>query len=182
MKINNKICFSVFTASCLIAIATCAICGLAILNSFAWSLIAISSIVFGWAILSPIMLYPRKGFYISSIVLSLLIIPFLYILSILLDVKEVFSIGWVMAIIGIIFLWGVIGICCKLRRRPYLAAGFSVLLSAPICLVTNLTLAKMLPQTANDTHGNVTSVILLLVISAALFLAQYLKGGKTQKK
>lgn len=180
MKLNNKIYFSIFTASCLIAIVSCGICGLAIPNSFAWSLIAISSIIFGWLILSPIILSPRKGFYIGSIILSVLIIPFLYILSILLDVKEVFLVGWVMAIIGIIYLWCIIGICYKFRKRPYLAAGLSALLSAPVCLIVNLTLAKLLPQSNNNIQSNIASVILLLAISAALFLVQYLKSGKTQ--
>lgn len=179
---NNKICFGVFTISCLIAMLTCAICGLAITNGLSWSLIAIASIIFGWLVLSPMVAFLRKGFYISSTILSLLIIPFLYLLSILLDIKEVFSVGWVMSVIGVIYLWCVIGICCKFKQRPYLAAGFSVLLAAPVCLLVNLILSKMFTQSTIDARENILSAILLLVISAILFLVQYIKSSKTHSK
>ncbi len=182
MKVKNKICFGIFTAGCLIAIIVCAICGLAIKTNFAWSPIAISSVIFGWLILSPMILRPRKGFYISSIILSILIVPFLYILSILSGIKEVFFVGWIMAIIGVVYFWSVIGICHKSSKKPYLAAGLSVLLAAPICLVINLILAKMFPQPDENMPEYALSMIILLAISGALFLAQYIKSSKTQRE
>jgi len=174
---NNKIRLAIFTIACLIAIAVCAICDLAITQSFSWSLIPITSIIYSWLVLLPAILQVNKWIYKSLAILSVLIIPFLYLLSIFLKTEEIFSIATITSIIGIIYLWCVAGIWHRFSKQKYLAAGLTVLLATPVSLAINLILSKMLFQPLLD-PWDIFSICLLLIISAILFTANYSKHHK----
>lgn len=80
---KNGIISILFSAALLIGIMVCLICNIAISGNLTWSLIPAGSIVFAWAICFPSMILGKKGIIVSLISLSVLIIPYLFLLSIL---------------------------------------------------------------------------------------------------
>lgn len=56
----------VLTALSLIAIITCTICDMTISGGLTWSLLTICCIVFGWAIIMPVLTIHKKGVFYSA--------------------------------------------------------------------------------------------------------------------
>lgn len=171
IKIN--IIFSViFSASLLIGIIVCMICDLALTGGLTWSLIPISSILFTWAIVFPAVMAGRRGVFrslvISFIILSILIIPFLYVLSVILSVKAVFSIGAVMSVFSILLLWVIVGFFSRFRNRRLFATGLSLFLIIPFDFIINFTLSKMLAE-PRDYVWDVLTAFILLILSITFF-------------
>lgn len=107
---GNMIIAILFSLTCLIGIIVCLICNLAISGNLSWSLIPASSIVFAWVLSFPGIILGKRGIIISLISLSVFILPYLFLLSNILKTKEIFSIGAVMAIVSIVFLWIIAGV------------------------------------------------------------------------
>ena len=94
---NVVICF-IYSLTLMVGIVVCVICDIALSGGLTWSLIPLSSIIFAWVISFPVIILGKRGIAGSLISLSLFILPFLYILSRLVNVSSVFSIGAVMAV------------------------------------------------------------------------------------
>lgn len=77
-----------FSILLLVGIIVCAICDVAISGAFTWSLYPISSILFVWFVFMPLIKYGSKGTLGSLTAFSILIIPFLYVLSKIIDNNE----------------------------------------------------------------------------------------------
>ncbi len=142
---SKKFLVFIFSALFMTAAAVCLICDIAISGGVTWSLIPAVSIVFGWAVCLPGIRFGKKGIVGCFVWLSALIIPYLFVLSRLIKVGQVFTIGGVMAVISIVFLWMVIGVFRKMgsRRKPA-AFGVSYLLTVLFVAVINLVLSKMI--------------------------------------
>lgn len=82
----------VLSIAALVGIMVCLICDGATAGSFTWSLIPLASIVFAWAVTIPLVALGRKGGAVSLAILSIVIAPFLYALSMLTHTGEVFDI------------------------------------------------------------------------------------------
>lgn len=177
MEIKNKLYFSIFTAICIIAAIICVICDFAISKTLTWSLISISSIIFAWLILLPSMILKKKTVIATLLSITIFIVPFLYILSVLTIKKEVFSVGAIMSIIGVIYLWVITGVFQKFKQRKYIATGISILLAIPVCLIINLTLSKIMLEPIIDIW-DILTVFILLTISIILFIINYYKSKK----
>lgn len=67
-KVQNRIksiqtvCACAFTLLLIVGIAVCAICDMAISHTFTWSLYPISSIIFAWLVLIPMIRFGEKSF------------------------------------------------------------------------------------------------------------------------
>ena len=66
-----------------IGILVCCICDVAISGTLTWSLITLSSILITWIASFPVILLGKKGVLVAMVAISILILPFMYILSIL---------------------------------------------------------------------------------------------------
>ncbi len=174
-NINKNVVISIiYTITMAIGIMVCFICDVAITGTLTWSLITFNSIMFAWIISFPVILLGKKGVLIALIVCSIFVFPFLYILGALIKVREVFSIGAVMAIIALAFLWGVYILFKRFAGRKMLSAGLAVLLAIPFTLVVNITLSKMVGEPAIDVF-DVMSGFVLLIVAAAFFFGDYAK-------
>lgn len=156
-----------FSAVLLIGIIVCAICDMAISGGFTWSLFPISSILFAWFILFPIIRFGTKGIVGSLTALSILIIPFLYMLSLLIAHSSlIMPIGIRMSAIALIFLWIIWGIFKMRSTRKLFASAITLLLVIPFNLFINLTLSKMIDEPIIDIWDIMNSAIF---ITAAIF-------------
>lgn len=161
---KNKIIAILFSATLFIGIAVCLICDIAISSGLTWSLIPVSSIAFAWMISFPGIILWKKGIAASLISLSVLIIPYLYLLSRLVRTHTVFSIGTAMTIPGIIFLWLVFLIFNRVEKnRKLIACGLSLCSAVPVVFIINLILSNMIGEAILDVWDVLTIFLLLLL-------------------
>ena len=99
-------------------------------------------------------------------------VPFMYILSVLIKVSEVISIGAVMSVITLAFLWIMYVLYYRLKERKLLATGITFLITIPYSFLVNITLSKMIGEPAIDVW-DILSVFILLVIAFVFLIADY---------
>lgn len=167
---KNTVLSIVYTAVMVLGIFVCCICDAAISGTFTWSLISLSAILFAWLVSVPILLLGKRGVLASMISVSLFLIPFIYILSVLIKVKAVFSIGVWMSVLALVFLWVLFALYHRLKDRKLLAAGITFLLVIPLNLLVNLTLSKLLGEPMIDIWDMIS--MLILVVLAAVFIVR----------
>lgn len=169
---KNTIISTIYTIAMVIGILVCCICDIAISGTLTWSLIVLSSILVTWIASFPVILLGKKGVLVAMIAISILVIPFMYILSILIKVNEIFSIGTIMSIISLIFLWIVYVLYYRLKERKLLATGITFLFAIPFTILINSTLSKMIGEPAIDIW-DILSVFILLIVAVAFFIGDY---------
>lgn len=172
MKINLIVSI-LFSIMLLTGMMVCLICDLAISRKLTWALIPIGSMAFAWVVFFPGIVLGKKGITVSLISLSVFIIPYLYLLSVLIKVKEVFSIGTVMAALSIIFLWLIFAAFRRIGKiRKFAALGMTFLLSIPFMFIVNVTLSKMIAEPVCDLW-DILSAFILLVSAGLSFICDY---------
>ena len=155
------------------AIITCLIVDLAISGTFTWSLIPVSACVFAGFVLTPITKNGVKGIVPSIIILSILIMPFLFVLSLLINSGEMFMhISIWMSVISIVYIWSVVAVFKMLKLRKLLASAVSLILLVPLSLTVNTLLASIAGTPLFDVW-NALSFVILAVIVAILFFFDF---------
>lgn len=172
---KNVIISIIFSAILLIGLMVCTICDVAISGNLTWSLIPISSIIFTWVVSFPITILGKKGILGSLMSISIFIIPYLYILSSLIKAKAVFSIGAIMALISIMYMWFIFWIFNRLKIRKLFATGITFLLSIPYMLLINVILSRMISEPIIDLW-DILSIFILLIFSFVFFVWDYAKN------
>ena len=172
---KNVIFSILFSVTFFIGIMVCLICDIAVSGNLTWSLISVSSIVFAWVISLPSIILGKKGIAVSLASLSVFIVPYLYLLSMLIKVKSVFSIGTVMAVASIVFLWLIFAVFSHIgRTRKLFALGITFLLTIPFELIINMLLSKMIAESAVDVW-DILSIFILLILAFVSFIFDYAK-------
>ena len=118
----------------LIAIITCVICDYFINEQLTWSLIVISSLVASWLLLLPLFKLKEKVVKSFLIVLSVIIIPYLAVLSMILKSSSVFSLGTSISVASLVGLWCIYGVFLKYFHRKFYAMGITFLIIIPLAL------------------------------------------------
>ena len=172
---KNVIISILFSVSLLIGIMVCLICNIAISGNLTWSLIPVSSIVFAWVISFPSIILGKKGIVVSLISLSVFIIPYLFLLGNLIKVKEVFSVGAVLAVTSIAFLWIIAATFNHIgKTRKLIALGTTFLLAIPFVIIVNVMLSKMIEEPISDIW-DMLSIFILLIFAFVSFICDYAK-------
>lgn len=158
----------------------CVICDLAISGELSWSLYPISAIVFTWLVFYPVLKWGKKGILGTMISLSVLIIPFLFVIDVLVKSNDmILPIGSRMAVISIAYIWGVYLIFSKTKKRRWLGVALACLLAIPIDILINISLAKLISLPIM-TNGDIFEVILLAVLAAGFFVMDYMNQRKSR--
>lgn len=172
---KNAVISLLFSATLLIGIMVCLICNIAISGNLTWSLIPISSIVFVWVVSFPSIILGKKGMLISLISLSAFVIPYLFLLSRLIKVKEVFSVGVIMAVASILFLWVIAAIWNRVgKTRKLIALGMIFLLAIPFMVIINVILSRIIVEPVLD-MWDMVSIFILLILAFISFICDYAK-------
>lgn len=167
-----------FSILLLVGIIVCAICDVAISGAFTWSLYPISSILFVWFVFMPLIKYGSKGTLGSLTAFSILIIPFLYVLSKIVDNNLIMTIGIRMSLFSIAYLWCVYLIFRRLKEQKIIATAFSLLLAISLHIAINVSLAEILSVPLFDIWDALSfSVIVVSTITS--FLIDYFKMHKS---
>ena len=170
---KNVIISILFSATLLIGIMVCLICNIAISGNLTWSFIPVSSIVFAWVITFPSIIWGKRGIIVSLISLSVFIVPYLFLLGSLLKVKEVFSVGAVMAVASIIFLWIIVAVFKRMERK-LAALGTTFLSAIPFMIIVNVILSKMMDEPVLDVW-DMLPIFILLILAFVSFICDYAK-------
>lgn len=137
--------FASLSAAFFIGILTCAICDWCIEGAFTWSWYPVSSILFAWAVLAPAVLMERGGVGTSLGVLTLLILPYLYVLSLLVgDSRLMMALSIPCAAIGMGYLWAIYLLFRFLPHKRCLSGAISLVLAVPVSFLINLVMANLL--------------------------------------
>lgn len=172
---KNTIISMLFTVTLLVGIMVCLICNIAISKNLTWSLIPVSSIVFAWVIAIPSILLGKRGVKVSLVSLSVFTIPYLFLLSRLIRVHEVFSIGAVIAVISIIFMWIIAAVLFRLgTAKKFIGSGIAFLLAIPFTFIINIILSKIIGEPVIDVWDMLTAFI-LLILAFVSFICDYAK-------
>lgn len=166
-----------FSILLLLGIIVCSICDLAISGTFTWSLYPIFSILFVWLVFVPLIKFGRRGIPRALTVFSILIIPFLYVISKIIGNNLIISIGIRMSLFSIAYLWCIYLIFRRLKNRKIMATAFSLLLAIPLCIIINISLAKILSVSFFDIW-DVLSFAIIIVCAIILFIVDYFKRNK----
>lgn len=169
---RNAVISIVYTVTMVIGILVCCICDIAISGTLTWSRITLSSILFTWIASFPVILLGKKGVFVAMVAVSILIVPFMYILSVLTKANEVFRIGGITSVITLVFLWIICILYHRLKERKLLATGITFLLAIPFTFLINTVLSKMIGEPPVD-MWDILSVFILLIIAVAFLIADY---------
>ena len=180
---KNVVISTLFTITLLIGMMVCVICDITITGNLSWSLISMTSIVFVWVISFPSIMFGKKGIVKSLISLSVSIIPYLYLLSRILKVKELFPLGTAISLIILVFLWIMLAVIYRIgKTRKLIALGTITLLAIPLVVIINVLLFKTTETPLFDVW-DFMAIFLLLIIAIALFIYDYLeKKGLLKSK
>lgn len=172
---KNTMLSILFSITLFIGILVCLICNLAVSGRFTWAFIPVSSIVFAWLVAFPAIFLGTKGILGSLLSLSICIVPYLFLLSRFTKTKEVFSIGTVMAVISILFLWILAAVFHRTgKAKKSIAFGISFLAAVPFMFLINGALAKLIAEPLWDVWDLLT-VFLLLFLSFFCFFFGFRK-------
>lgn len=163
----------------LLAITTCIICDFFITGGFDWSFIVILSIVSFW-IFTPFIVRKENSIRNALIVLSVICVPFLFILSLILDKQLVFTLGGCIAFICVLSLWGIYFIFLRYQRQPFLAFGHAFLLTIPL-IVAIVWMSELFMKSKSDTiyQGSVLfQLFMSSLLAISCFVIAYLKKSK----
>ena len=162
-KSKNKIIPFTFSTILMTGIITCLICDLSISGSLTWSLISVSSICFAWLLIFPGIILGKDRVAVSLISLSIFVVPYLYLLSILIRTEAIFSIGSATAVVSIVFLWITYAVFRLTKKeRKSVALGIIFLLAIPFVFVINVILSKMISEPVCDMWDLLTFFIMLI--------------------
>lgn len=161
-----------FSLLLLLGIIVCTICDMAISGGLTWSLYPISSILFSWLILIPIVKCGSKGIVGSLVSISIFIIPFLYLISIITSNSMIILTGSRISVLSAVYLWCVYFIFKALNTRKIKAMAFSLLLSIPLCLAINAVLSKYISEPLLDIW-DIVSFGIITAGAAVLFALDY---------
>ena len=84
-------------------------------------------------------------------------------------VNEIFSIGAIMSIISLAFLWIIYVLYNRLKERKILATGITFLLAIPFTLLINSILSRMIGEAEIDIW-DILSIFILLIIAVAFII------------
>ena len=177
---KNTVISVIFTVTMIIGIMVCCICDIAITGALTWSLTALSSIIFAWIISFPIILSGKRGILGAILSLSIFIIPFLYIMSILVNNTAVFRIGSIVSIPALIYMWTVYALYTRFGNRKMLATGISFFLAVPFMFSVNMLLWKMIAEPILDIW-DILSAFILLTAAFSFIFWDYARNRKISK-
>ena len=161
--------FVALTFSCVLAALICFICEFAISQSLTWSLIVFASLVLGWGILAPLLVAGKKRFQKSLLALTILIFPYLGVLSgLVAPGRVVFRLGSAVSAVSLAYLWLGFLLFSRLRGHRWSAVGVLALLAFPHTMAVNAFIPYFLPG-ETSTNNILVNLFACLLLAALCF-------------
>lgn len=179
LEVFRKNFYLVMSACFILALGVCLICDICTSGSLTWSLIVAASLLFAWLLLLPVYLPGTNIIRRSLIILSLSLIPYLFILGLLLKVPMVYTMGTVISVISLVTLWCVYAVFTRLSHRIFCALGIFFLLVVPCSIGINVVVALFTRAPLGSAFGtNNLTYILLLLMAVLCFGVNFLASHR----
>lgn len=178
---TRRLAFVLWSVTALAAIFVCLICDYFTSERLAWSFIPSLSIVAAWCILLPCFIAKRKIVFKILLTASIIPIPFLALLSLLLDIPMVLTLGTCVSLISIAAAWVIYVIFRKCRNHLWRAFGFALLVMIPVPIVINYIVAYFIQQYNYELASGIFNISITLILSAVCFGMDYLISQKRKE-
>lgn len=171
-----EILFAGVSASFLLAAIVCLICNYAVSGELSWSFIVLASLVSAWGVLAPLFQAQKKRIFKSLLVFSLLIFPYLAVLSFLLHVPLLRTMGMCIAAAAIPGVWGVYAILTYVwGRKKYFALSMICCLMFAEEYGINLIIDTFLKRTPAEQSFHYLEDVIILILAAAFLGVSYFR-------
>jgi transcriptional regulator with XRE-family HTH domain len=147
----------------LIAIITCMICDLAITHSLTWSWYVISSVVFTWLMIMPLILFEKPKIALSLLSFSIFIIPFLFALQTIIGNIDMMTLSLPVSAASVGFMWIIYGLFMLKKISKWYAAAITLVLCIPFTVLINYIMHKILAEPVFDVWDVLSFGILAVV-------------------
>ncbi len=158
-----------------LGIAVCVICDLAISRGLTWSLYPISSIIFAWLVIMPMLHFENNKVAMSLVSLSVFILPFLFCIErIYGTIKWVLPLGIPITAVSLIYLWIVFGLFAKTRINRFNIFGIALLMGIPMNLIMDVIVSRFTENTVLDAWDGISYGI-LVIVALCLFVGGFIR-------
>lgn len=180
-KIRRMI-FVLWSVTALAAVFVCLICDYFTSEKLAWSLITTLSIVAAWCILLPCFTAKKKIVLKTLLTASIILIPFLALLSLLLGNPMVLTLGICISFVSIAAAWVIYAVFRKCSNHLWRAFGFTLLVMIPVAIVINHIATYFIQQNNFELTSDIFNSGITLVLSAVCFGMDYLISQKKKEE
>lgn len=155
--------------------AVCVICDLAITGRFTWSMIPVTSLLLAWLVITPGIVWKKRGLAASLVSLSIAVIPYLFLLEKYIGIGGlIMPLGVKISVIGIAGLWCIYLLAFQTKRNRFTAAAGSFLVMIPVSWGINMVVdVTVQGKWRLDLWDILVSVSLL--IAAAFYITGYMR-------
>ncbi len=176
-----EILFAGISASFLLGAVVCLICNYAVSRELSWSLLVLVSLGAAWGILAPLFKAGQKRIFKGLLALSLLLFPYLAVLSFLLKVPLLRTMGMWIGAAALLGLWGVYSILIRVGGgKKYFALSMICFLLIAEEYGINRIIDAFLVRTAEEQSFNYLKDIIILILAAACLGMSYFREWRKQ--
>lgn len=180
MERIKKIAMAVVSLLMLIAAGVCLLCDFCVTGGLTWSLLVIASLLLGWVLLLPLLKANKKAIRKFILVLSAVILPYLWVLGRLLNAPAVFRLGAMIALLSLAGIWCVYGVFYKLSHRKLSVWGVVCLIILPLLWGINSIVAWFFgePLEPETILADWITSAVLMIVSIFCFMGKYFKARR----
>lgn len=168
--------FLILTAACMIGAIACMITDYCLTGRLTWSLVVLASLVFGWIAAAPMLAAKRRPALLSAMTISIGVFPYLYILGTLLHIPLVYTMGCILAVMGILDFWLIYLLLVRMPLRKLRAFSIWVLINIPLVLLTNYIISYFTKEQINSAANSAINSVSMLFLAAFLLWLDHRKS------
>ena len=166
---SSNLAISILTIVFLIAVFICILCNFVSSGKIDWALYPTGALAFVWFIIVPLIYFKKHKYIISLLMVSVLLIPFLYLIELLGSSNNwMIPLGIPVSFISLVYLWIAVPLFAYTKiNRWYLSAAV-ILLGVGLDCGIEYYVQRFVQQPGTDIY-NVFSNICVVIIAIILF-------------
>lgn len=165
------------TSLFLLGIMVCLICNFAISGKLTWAWFPISSIIYMWLLVIPMVICKKRGVCISLVCTSLFTIPYLYVLERVIGIDRlIMPIAMPVSIVSLLYLWIVYVLLVKFTWGRYLSASIALIFGIPLSFGINFILSKQIGEPIMDIW-DILVYSLLILLAVIIYVTGYIRNN-----
>jgi len=176
---DTKLWLMIFSLLCVIAIGVCVIVNVALENAFTWAVYPTIAVTLGWLIMLPFFLQ-KKGFLWGLVSITVMAVPFLFIIEKFSGGDWFMSLGLPVAIVGAVTLWISYAIIRFVKRSVWYKVAIIVLLVAWVDQIIDLIVCNF-TRTEQSIVGIVATVFACVIAAFVFAIVGYARRDVRKK-
>lgn len=168
-----------FFVSLSVAAMVCLVCDFFISNDLDWSLIVVLSLAV-CGVLVTVVIKAKQPLSSGLVSITVLILPFLYMLSMILQEELIFSLGGSIAVGSCLFFWGAYMVYVKFHMQIYRVLSITVSLTIPLVFGILYCCKYFLGDFAMDSNSIMYHLFVTILLSFVFFSIDFAKSNKVR--